>query len=112
MLFHLLKGHSKVGVKAQEKVLRAVFYLVRLKVSTYKQIGIKLASIILGWDGGLRGKVEDELFKIMAVEENEQIRKMAITNLWINRDNLDRVLVRLRDKCSDIRTIILKKLVG
>lgn len=49
MLFHLLKGHGRVGEKAQEKILKAVFYLVRLKVSTYKQIGIKLASIVLGW---------------------------------------------------------------
>lgn len=48
----------------------------------------------------------------MAVEDNEQIRKMAITNLWINKNNLDRVLVRLRDKWTDIRTIVLRKLVG
>jgi hypothetical protein len=86
--------------------------LVRLKVSTYKQIGIKLASIVLGWEGQLRDKVEEELFKIMAVEENEQIRKLAITNLWLSRHNLDKVLLRLRDKCPDIRNIILKKLVG
>ncbi len=81
-------------------------------MSTYKQIGIKLASIVLGWEGPLKDKVEDELFKIMAIDENEQIRRMAITNLWINKNNLDRVLVRLRDKCPDIRSIILRKLLG
>jgi hypothetical protein len=48
----------------------------------------------------------------MAVEDNEQIRKMAITNLWINKNNLDRVLVRLRDKWTEIRTIVLRKLIG
>jgi hypothetical protein len=89
-----------------------VFYLVRLKVSTYKQIGIKLASIALGWESPLTRKLEDELFKIMAVDENEQIRKMAMTNLWITPDNLEHVLLRLRDKCADIRSIILRKLVG
>jgi len=89
-----------------------VFYLVRLKVSTYKQIGIKLASIVLGWNSLIQKKVEEEFFKIMAVEENEQIRKMAMTNIWVNKDNLDKVLIRLRDKCTDIRGIILRKLVG
>jgi hypothetical protein len=48
----------------------------------------------------------------MAVEENEQIRKMAMTNICINRDNLDRILLRLRDKCTDIRGIILRRLIG
>ena len=37
---------------------------------------------------------------------------MAITNIWISRNSLDRVLIRLRDKCVDIRNIIMKKLVG
>ena len=108
----MLKNHSKVPEKTEEKVLRAVFYLVRLKVSTYKQIGIKLASIILAWEGPLRDKIEEELFKIMSVEENEQIRKMAITNLWVSKHNLEKVLIRLRDKSIDIRNIIMKKLVG
>lgn len=48
----------------------------------------------------------------MAVDDNEQIRKMAITNLWINKNNLDRVLIRLRDKQTEIRTIVLRKLVS
>ena len=37
---------------------------------------------------------------------------MAITNLWIKKDNLDRVLLRLRDKCNEIRSITLRKLIG
>ena len=37
---------------------------------------------------------------------------MAITNLWINKNNFDRVLIRLRDKCTDVRNIILRKLIG
>ncbi len=86
--------------------------MVRLKVSTYKQIGIKLASIVLGWGGPFQPKVEEELFKILAVDDNEQIRKMAITNVWVSKENLDKVLLRLRDKCSDIRSIVLRKLVG
>ena len=49
---------------------------------------------------------------MLAVDENEQIRKMAITNIWIKTSNMDRVLIRLRDKCVDIRSIIMKKLVG
>jgi hypothetical protein len=112
MLFHLLKSHEKVGSQTEERVLKAVYFLIRLKVSTYKQIGIKLASIVLGWKGPVRDKVEEELFRIMAVEENEQIRRMTMTNIWISRDNLDQVLVRLRDRNVDIRSTILKKLVG
>lgn len=58
MLFHLLKSSVNcVGQKAKEKILKSVFYLVRLKVSTYKQIGIKLASIVLNWKGILQKKV-------------------------------------------------------
>jgi hypothetical protein len=34
----------------------------------------------------------------MALEDNEQIRKMAITNLLINEENIDKILLRLRDK--------------
>jgi hypothetical protein len=37
---------------------------------------------------------------------------MAITNISINKTNLDRILIRLRDKSSDIRSIILRKLTG
>lgn len=37
---------------------------------------------------------------------------MAITNVWVSKENLDKVLLRLRDKCSDIRSIVLRKLVG
>lgn len=37
---------------------------------------------------------------------------MSITNLWVKKYNLDKVLLRLRDKCVDIRNIIMKKLVG
>jgi len=68
MLFHLLKNHAKVGSQTEEKVLKGVYFLIRLKISTYKQIGIKLASIILGWEGEIRNKIENELFRIMAID--------------------------------------------
>jgi hypothetical protein len=71
MLFHLLKqGASSVDQSARVSVLRAVYYLLRLKVSTYKQIGIKLASLVLGWEHELKAKIEYEMFKILAVDEN------------------------------------------
>ena len=38
------------------------------------------------------------MFKILAIEDNEQIRKLVITNLTITTHNLEEVLVRLRDK--------------
>lgn len=52
------------------------------------------------------------MFRILSVDDNEQIRKMSITNVWITKENLDKVLLRLRDKCTDIRSIVLRKLVG
>lgn len=56
--------------------------------------------------------IEKELLKIMSVEDNEQIRKMVITNLTITKQNLDSILIRLRDKNPEIRSIVIKKLQG
>ena len=36
----------------------SIFHLVRQKVSTYRQIGIKLASLILNWEDDVRDKIE------------------------------------------------------
>jgi hypothetical protein len=35
-----------------------------------------------------------------------------MTNISINMKNIDCVLIRLRDKCLDIRSIVLRKLTG
>ena len=84
MLFHLVKlGADHVDREQRKEVLRAVFQLLRQKVTTYRQVGIKLASLVLKWKHDLRNKIEDELFRIMAVDDNEQIRKMALTNIWL-----------------------------
>lgn len=37
---------------------------------------------------------------------------MTIINLMIKPNNIDRVLIRLRDKCPEIRSIIIRKLIG
>lgn len=50
------------------------------------------------------------MFKILAVEDNEQIRKLVITNLSISKENLEDILIRLRDKNPEIRSIVAKKL--
>lgn len=113
MMFHLVKPALQlVSPDTRSSVLKSVFFLLRLKVSTYKQVGIKLASLVLGWQHEIRDKIEQELFKILATEDNEQIRKMAITNMALNPINLDKVLTRLRDKSSDIRSIVLRKMTG
>jgi hypothetical protein len=113
MMFHLVKqGLQAVSGETRGSVLKSVFFLLRLKVSTYKQVGIKLASLVFGWQHELRDKIEQELFKILSTEDNEQIRKMAITNLALTPNNIDKVLIRLRDKSSEIRSIVLRKLTG
>lgn len=51
MMFQLAKqGTAIITSETRGKVLQTVFFLVRLKVSTYKQLGIKLASLVLGWN--------------------------------------------------------------
>lgn len=35
-----------------------------------------------------------------------------MTNMLLTADNMDKVLIRLRDKSSDIKTIIIRKLIG
>lgn len=37
---------------------------------------------------------------------------MAVTNLPLARRNLDRVILRLRDKSAEVRSIVLRKLTG
>jgi len=60
MLFvHLKMDVNRVNQKVRENILGAIFYLLRLKVSTYKQMGIKLASLVLKWTDSLRDKVEN-----------------------------------------------------
>jgi hypothetical protein len=50
MLFHLIKqGVDQTFPETKSNILKSIFYLIRLKVSTYKQVGIKLASLIFGW---------------------------------------------------------------
>lgn len=68
MLFqHLQLDSNRASPKVRSDILKSIFYLLRLKVSTYKQMGIKLASQVLQWQDPIRDKVESELFKIMAV---------------------------------------------
>jgi hypothetical protein len=71
MMFHLVKLSLPVLTQTTRgNVLRAVYFLLRLKVSTYKQVGIKLAAQVFSWQHEIRDKIEHELFKIMAVEDN------------------------------------------
>ena len=37
---------------------------------------------------------------------------MVMTNITLTESNIDRVLVRLRDKNSEIRAILLRRLVS
>ena len=85
--------------------------MVRTKIATYRQIGVKISSLILHLETE-ENSLEKELFKIMSIEDTEQIRKMVITNITITKSNLDSVLIRLRDKNPEIRSIIVKKLQG
>lgn len=68
MMFHLVKlSHHVLTQATRGNVLRAVYFLLRLKVSTYKQVGIKLAAQVFSWQHEIRDKIEQELFKITAV---------------------------------------------
>lgn len=96
----------------QEALINATLHILRTKVSTYRQLGVKLASLILHFNSGRCEDIEKEMFKILAVEDNEQIRKLVITNLSITPANLEDILVRLRDKNPEIRGIVAKKLQG
>lgn len=35
--------------KTCTQVSKAVYFLLRMKMSSYKQIGVKIASLLLGW---------------------------------------------------------------
>ena len=53
------------------------------------------------------------MFKIASLDENDQIRKLVVTNLVIKdgkEGNLDKLLVRLRDKNVDVRLVVVKKM--
>ena len=51
MLFHLIKQAAEdINAETRAAILKAIFYLLRLKVSTYKQLGIKLAALAMGWE--------------------------------------------------------------
>lgn len=72
----------------QEGLINSTLHILRTKVSTYRQLGVKLASLILHFDSQKCDNIEKEMFKILAVEDNEQIRKLVITNLSITKGNL------------------------
>lgn len=74
--------------EVQEALINATLHILRTKVSTYRQLGIKIASLILQFNSRQCETIEREMFKILAVEDNEQIRKLVITNLSISKSNL------------------------
>ena len=92
------KMHLYLGDEVEDGITNSTLHLLRTKVSTYRQLGIKLASLIMHVNSDKSESIEKEMFKILAVEDNEQIRKLVITNLTITTNNLEEVLVRLRDK--------------
>lgn len=54
--------------------------------------------MVLGWEGSFVDKIEIQLFKIASTDDNPQARKSAIINLMVKPANIDRLLIRLRDK--------------
>ena len=84
--------------EVQAGIMNSTLHLLRTKVSTYRQLGIKLASLIMHINSEGSESIEKEMLKILSVEDNEQIRKLVITNLAITPGNLGELLVRLRDK--------------
>jgi hypothetical protein len=115
LLLKLIPPHhleSYLTGEVQDALLNSTLHLLRTRVSTYRQLGVKLASLILNSGCPKGEEVEQELFKILSVEDNDQIRKLVMTNLSIRRGNLEDLLVRLRDKNPEIRTIVAKKLQG
>ena len=107
ILFLILKGVPNIQAlniflkeKTQNSVGKAILFLVKQKVSTYRQLGIKLSSLILLTKSELNDLIENELFKILSTEDNEMIRKMVMMNIPIREGNIDKLLTRLRDKNS------------
>ena len=47
--------------------MNSILHLLRTKVSTYRQLGIKLSSLIIHLCGDKIKAIERELFKIMAI---------------------------------------------
>lgn len=98
--------------ETQNAVSKSVLFLLRTKVSTYRQLGIKLSSIVLHCKSDCHASIENELFNILSTEDNEMIRKMVMTNIPIYPGNIDRILVRLRDKNPEIKATLLRRLLG
>lgn len=96
--------------EVQEALINSTLHILRTRVSTYRQLGVKLASLILHFNSPKCESIQKQMFKILAVEDNEQIRKLVITNLSISKENLEDILIRLRDKNPQIRSIVAKKL--
>lgn len=55
--------------KVIDSIFAATLHLVRTKIPTYRQLGIKISSLILQLEN-LGDSLEKELFKIMSIEDN------------------------------------------
>lgn len=53
--------------EVQEALIYCTLHILRTKVSTYRQLGVKLASLILQFDSEKCLTIEKEMFKILAL---------------------------------------------
>lgn len=119
MMFQLLKAlpygepfDRLLDEGIQNLIGKSVYLMVKNRVSTYRQLGIKLSSVVLLMNTESKSAIENELFTILSTEDNELIRKMVMTNIPLTMSNIDKILTRLRDKSPDIRAILLRRLLS
>ena len=105
-----------IEVKTSQNLIGAVIGLLRDKRPSPKSIGIKISSFLqyLDTQGELENEIEAlkfEMLKIMCQEENPVLRKNAVTNLDLNDSTFPQLVKRIRDKDSDIRCTVFRKLI-
>jgi hypothetical protein len=61
------KMESYLKPEVQEALVNSTLHILRTKVSTYRQLGVKLASLILHFNSAKCESIEREMFKILAV---------------------------------------------
>ena len=61
------KMNSYLNDEVQKGIINSTLHLLRTKVSTYRQLGIKLASLIIHVSTEQRDDIEGEMFRILAI---------------------------------------------
>ncbi|KAL4429318.1 hypothetical protein ABPG74_002304 [Tetrahymena malaccensis] len=107
-----------IEVKVAKQLILGTLSLMKEKKGNLKHIGIKITSYLqklMDRDDLTETQeakiLRSEMMKSMCMDDQDQIRKLALINLEMNESTFPHLIKRIRDKNPEIRATVFKKLI-